>query len=162
MNEIHPPLERDPSLPAQLLHSVPQCSSRSLVVARCLCLFRMLSSRREEHRPIEVLCEVGPIQIRHCPHRADHAAEPTILCRSGKVQALVGGAPVRQLGRVACREEGEFGGGKTSAHDFEQGEALTLLLLRVSVELESGIEGFSGLQRAVTYKVDEWVVPKAL
>ena len=71
------------------------------------------------------------------------------------VQALVGRAPVCQLGIVTRGEEGEFGCGKTGPQDFEQGEA------RVSVQLESGVEWFSSFKSAVAYKVDILVILKA-
>src|SRR6267142_5773642 len=80
MNEVHPTLQSHLFPSSQLLHRVPKCLRRSLIIWH----IRTFAPLRE-HRPIKVFREHLTVNVRHRPHRSDDAAESRILHRRGKV-----------------------------------------------------------------------------
>src|ERR1700733_8087978 len=104
MNEIHPSLQGDPSLPPKPLHREPERFRRSFMI-RC----PFISSRSREQCLVKMFRQVPSVFIHHGPHGPDHTAKPAVLYRSREVQSLVDDASFSDLSRVTSGEKCEFG-----------------------------------------------------
>jgi len=66
------------------------------------------------------------VDVRHRPHRPNHAPEARILYRRRKVESLISDAFFRQLRSVTSRKERKFGRGKSRPNDVEERKTLAL------------------------------------
>ena len=134
MNEIHPSLQADLSLPPEFLYRQPERLRRSFMIRNPL-----ISPRIREERLVKTLRQLLAILVHHRPHRADHAPESGVLYRSSQVKSLVHDASFGHLSRVTSREKCEFGSGQIRANNLEKRKALA------SIKFESTLEWFAFL-----------------
>ena len=149
MHEIYPTLRAHICLPSQLLNGVPKCLSRPLIIWHPLPSFR-------KHRRVEVLRKHLSVDVRHRPHRSDHAPKSRILYRRRKMESLISNAFFRQLCSVTGRQERKFGRGKSRSNDVEERKTLAL------IKLEGRVKWLSCLRYLVARKMGKPVVLEAL
>ena len=127
MHEIYPTLRAHICLPSQLPNGVAKCLCRSLIIRHPLPSVR-------KHGRVEVLCKRLSVDVRHRPHRSDHAPESRILYCCRKVESLISDAFFRQLSRVTSRKECKLGRGKSRSNDVQERKTLALIKLERCVE----------------------------